>query len=56
MNRREFVRRSAGGAAVLALGGLGTARAAEVIPYTREAYEAALASNEPFLLDFYASW
>jgi len=24
--------------------------------YTREAYQAALASGEPFMLDFYAPW
>lgn len=26
------------------------------VEYTREAYEQALASGEPFMLDFYASW
>lgn len=27
-----------------------------VVPYTREAYEQALASGEPFMLDFFAPW
>jgi len=26
------------------------------IEYSREIYEAALASGEPFMLDFYATW
>ena len=28
----------------------------EYIEYSREIYEEALSSGEPFMLDFYASW
>ena len=29
---------------------------AQTVEYTREAYDKALASGEPFMLDFFASW
>lgn len=54
MNRRGFLSISA-----LALSSpAGIASAADVVreEYSRELYEQALASGEPFLLDFYANW
>lgn len=54
MNRRELI---AATAAALLLGGHAAAAAeVERVSYTREAYERALASGEPFLLDFFATW
>ncbi len=52
MKRRQFL-------AIPALALLAdtvSAAGAESVEFTREAYEQALASGEPFMLDFYASW
>ena len=54
MKRRQFVCASAAVPALLAVGG--SALAYDGVAYTRERYEAALASGEPFILDFTASW
>ena len=54
MNRRQML--SASAVALLVAGNASLAAAVAHEPYTREAYEKALASGEPFLLDFYASW
>ena len=54
MKRRQFV-----SAAVMvpALAAFGSAvQAYNGVDYSREVYESALASGEPFILDFYASW
>lgn len=52
MKRRQFL-------AIPALAIFAEAVSAEGaghVEYSREAYEQALASGEPFMLDFYASW
>ena len=54
MQRRTFVASLAAGAGALALTRVSVA--AGVKPYSRSAYEQALKSGEPFLLDFYADW
>ena len=55
MNRRIFLAVSAftAAAAVVPPAGAASERG---IPYSREAYEQALASGEPFLMDFYTEW
>jgi len=58
MNRRQFLAYSAG---TLVIGATATAVATAAddqshVEYSRDAYEQALASGEPFMLDFYASW
>jgi thiol:disulfide interchange protein len=53
MNRRRFVIASV---AALTATGLPAATAAEHVPYSRNLYTQALASGEPFMLDFYADW
>ncbi len=52
MKRRQFL---AIPALALVTGAVQAADAKQV-EFTREAYEQALASGEPFLLDFYAPW
>ena len=42
--------------ALLAPGSVAFASGSAHLQYSRELYEQALASREPFLLDFYASW
>lgn len=57
MHRRQLL--GAGAAALVSATGLGSAvRASEEphVPYTRAVYEQALASGEPFMLDFFAPW
>jgi len=52
MKRRQFL-------AIPALAILADIASAESdghVEYTREAYEQALTSGEPFMLDFYAAW
>ncbi len=52
MKRRQFL-------AIPALAVFAEAVSAEdasYVEYSREAYEQALASGEPFMLDFYATW
>jgi len=46
------------GVGAVALAGYANAGEADVqrVPYTEEAFSAALASGEPLLLDFYAEW
>ena len=54
MNRRQFL--TASGIA-LALGKSAIVSGSEQhTPYSREAYEQALASGKPFMLDFFAPW
>jgi len=54
MRRRDIL--TTGTGAILALYA-GVARAGtEATAYSREAFEKALASGKPFLLDFYAPW
>lgn len=53
MNRRTLLKCCAG-LAVAACSG--AAPAAESVKYSRELYEELLASGEPFLLDFSATW
>ena len=59
MKRRQFLAISTGSLIITATSAtIGTAAANDLnhVDYTRDAYEQALASGEPFLLDFYASW
>lgn len=59
MKRRQFLAISTGSLIITATSAtIGTAAADNLdhVDYTRDAYEQALASGEPFLLDFYASW
>lgn len=55
MKRRHFMSAVVAVPALTALG-VGVASAYDKTDYSRELYEAALASGEPFILDFYASW
>ena len=52
MNRRTLLKCCAG----LAVVACNNSMATGAVNYSREIYEAALASGEPFLLDFTASW
>ena len=52
MKRRQFLPIPA----LASFAGIALADDATHVEYTREAYEQALASGEPFMLDFYASW
>ena len=52
MKRRQFLAISA--AAPFA--GIALADGANYVEYTREAYEQAVASGEPFLLEFTSTW
>lgn len=54
MNRRRFI--SASGAALAAAALPAMAAPQGTVPYSRAVYTKALASGEPFLLDFYADW
>lgn len=52
MKRRQFLALSA-----LTLGASNLqADESGFVEYTREAYDAALASGEPFVIDFFATW
>ena len=53
MKRRQFLTLSA---IAIAAPATGLAQEGNVVDYTRESYEKALASGEPFMLDFYATW
>ena len=54
MRRRDFLMASAG---VILMPYVGVTFADEqYVTYSRGAYKKALASREPFLLDFYAPW
>ena len=53
MNRRQAL---AAALTILAAPAAGAAGEAIHVPFTQDAYEQALASGEPLLLDFYASW
>ena len=54
MRRRDFL---AAGCGAMLIPYLGVTFADEkLVTYSREAYEAALVSGKPFLLDFYAPW
>lgn len=53
-NRRCFI--SASAAALLAAGLPAIAAPEGLVPYSRDVYTKALASGEPFMLDFYADW
>lgn len=53
MKRRQFL---AIPALALLTDAVSAADGASSVEFTREAYEQALASGEPFMLDFYASW
>ncbi len=52
MKRRQFLAMSA----IAPFAGVALAEDAKHEDYTREAYEQALATGEPFLLDFSAPW
>jgi len=52
ISRREFL----AACAVLAVGGPAFAAADEPVTYSPQAFDAALASGRPFLLDFFAPW
>ena len=54
MNRRELLAAMAGASATLLVPGV--VSAASYTPYTRAVYEAAIASKQPFMLDFYADY
>ena len=54
MDRRRFM--SASAAALLAAAIPAMAAPEGVVPYSRAVYTKALASGEPFMLDFYADW
>jgi thiol:disulfide interchange protein len=54
MNRRQFL--SASVLALLVPGATAAASEAYHVEYSREAYQQALASGRPFMLDFYAPW
>jgi len=57
MNRRQMLRYSLGTVAVAAGLSSCTAQGADGrVDYSRELYDEALASGEPFLLDFSATW
>lgn len=54
MRRRDFL---AAGSGVMLMSYVGVTFAdARYVTYSHAAYEKALASGEPFLLDFYAPW
>lgn len=52
MKRRHFLAIPA----LTLLAGTSTAGDAKAVEFTQEAYEQALESGKPFLLDFYAPW
>ena len=54
MNRRTMLKSCVAGLAIVA--GKASLAAEGWTDYSRETYEAALASGEPFLLDFAATW
>ena len=54
MHRRQFLAAAAIAPLVTTLNV--QAGGGNIVNYTREKYEAALASGEPFILDFYAPW
>jgi len=54
MNRRRFI--SASAAALVAAAIPARAAPEGMVPYSRAVYTQALASGEPFMLDFYADW
>ena len=54
MNRRTMLKSCVAGLAIVA--GKAPLAAEGWADYTRETYEAALASGEPFILDFAATW
>lgn len=58
MNRRQLIRAASSAAAGALIGTIPSARAdsLKVVPYSREAFDQALASGDPLLLDFYAAW
>lgn len=53
-NRRRFMSTSA--ATLLAAALPAVAAPEGLVPYSRDVYARALASGEPFMLDFYADW
>ena len=54
MKRRAML--SASALALLAPGSVALAAGAGTVEYSKEIYEQALASGEPFMLDFFAPW
>lgn len=54
MNRRRFMTATAAALAATAVPGMAAPQG--MVPYSREVYTKALASGEPFMLDFYADW
>ncbi|MEM7250636.1 MAG: hypothetical protein AAF493_04400 [Pseudomonadota bacterium] len=54
MNRRQLLATSLGVAVAAALPAVTAGE--NHVPYSRAAYDDALASGKPFMLDFYASW
>lgn len=53
MKRRQFLSLSA---LAITTPAISLAEEGYFVDYTRELYEEALASGEPFLLDFYSPW
>lgn len=53
MKRRQFLSLSA---IAIAAPASSWAEKGKFVDYTRETYDEALASGEPFMLDFFASW
>lgn len=56
MNRRLFLALTTGSILSTAISTAATAEDQAHVQYSRDVYEQALASGEPFMLDFYASW
>ena len=56
MNRRQFLAISTTSMLATAISTNAAADEQTHVEYSRDAYEQALASGEPFMLDFYASW
>ncbi len=54
MKRRTML--SASALALLAPGSVALAAGSGTVEYSKDAYERALASGEPFMLDFFAPW
>jgi len=54
IDRRRFLSASAAALAMSAIPAL--AAPENMVPYSRAVYTKALASGEPFMLDFYADW